>query len=342
MLNSAHIKNAGSPLSLPEDLISFGLMKNDDILTRAGALFADYCPVYNSRVFCTRWSGLSMGAGIIDALDDAEFSGNILTLVKNGIDFMLKHNRVMWNKPGLIRIEMPDYPTEALTEALTNAIIHRSYILPGTEVHIDIYDNRIEITSPGGMYDSKPIQELDLNSVVSKRRNPILADVFQRIDYAERRGTGLKKILGGYEGKERQPKFYSDDTTFRTTLYNLNYGTELEKYANGIVNGRNGACVDNNVSDNVHDNGTVSGTTNGIVNGTVNGTDGTANENSILMALKDAPRATYDELVKKLGISRRTIARTIKSLNERGIVKRIGSDKTGYWRVIDKDGDSRE
>jgi len=155
---------------------------------------------------------------MIDALDDAEYSANVLTLIKNSVDFMLKHNHVMWHKPGLTRVEMPDYPLEAMTEAITNAIIHRDYSIMGSEVHIDIYDDRIEITSPGGMYDSKPIQELDLTDVPSTRRNPVLADLLQRLDYAERRGSGIRKILNGYEDSDRQPKFFSNESWFKTTL----------------------------------------------------------------------------------------------------------------------------
>jgi predicted HTH transcriptional regulator len=155
MLNSAYKKNTRKSLSLPDDLISFGMLGKDNRLTYAGALFADYCPVYNSRLFCTRWSGLSMGAGLIDALDDAEYSSNVLTLVQNGIDFMRKHYKMMWKRSGMLRVEYPDYPQEALREALINALIHRDYSIMGSEVHIDIYDDRIEITSPGGMYDRR-------------------------------------------------------------------------------------------------------------------------------------------------------------------------------------------
>ncbi len=74
------------------------------------------------------------------------------------------------------------------------------------------------------MYDYKSIQNLDLSKVPSTRRNPAIADLFQPPDYAERRGSSIKKILTAYEGKDRQPMFYSDESMFRTTLYTLNYG----------------------------------------------------------------------------------------------------------------------
>jgi len=57
-----------------------------------------------------------------------------------------------------------------------------------------MYDDRLEIVSPGGMYDGKMIQEIDIDTVASVRRNPILADILNRIDYMERRGGGLKRM----------------------------------------------------------------------------------------------------------------------------------------------------
>lgn len=91
-----------------------------------------------------------------------------------------------------------------------------------------MYDDRIEICSPGGMYDGTKIQELDIEEVSSRRRNPYIADIFHRLDYVERRGSGLKKIqdetklLFGYTNKYA-PKFLSSRTDFRVVLMNLNF-----------------------------------------------------------------------------------------------------------------------
>ena len=88
---------------------------------------------------------------------------------------------------------MPDYPERAIQEVLVNAIIHRDYAVIGSEIHIDIYDDRIEIYSPGGMFDGSFIQEQNIMEISSLRRNPIIADLFNRVHLMERRGSGLKK-----------------------------------------------------------------------------------------------------------------------------------------------------
>lgn len=256
-----------------------------------------------------------MGKGMIDALDDAEYSANVITLVKNGVDFMRKHNHVMWDKPGLTRIEMPDYPLEAMTEALTNAIIHRDYSVIGSEVHIDIYDDRIEITSPGGMYDSKPIQDLNLSEVPSTRRNPVIADLFQRLDYAERRGSGIRKILNGYEGKDRQPRFFSTESWFKTTLYNLNYGIDAALYD---TDGKN-------VTDIGGDGGKVGG---------ISGGDG-GNQAVIIKLILDEPTITIAAISKQAGVPLRTVERIMSNLRNDGRIKRVGSSRSGRWKIIE-------
>ena len=71
-LNSTYYSRAHLDFQ-DSDSASFGLIDGDDKLTNAGALLADYCPIYQSRLFCTRWNGLTKASGLQDALDDAEY-----------------------------------------------------------------------------------------------------------------------------------------------------------------------------------------------------------------------------------------------------------------------------
>ena len=128
------------------------------------------------------------------------------------------------------REEMPEYVERSYHEALVNALAHRDYLVNGREVHIDIdiYDDRMEIYSPGGMPDGSLIQERDPLTVPSTRRNPILADVFNRLGYMERKGSGFGKIISGYEfqinyNESKRPLFRSDRYQFTVVLPNLNY-----------------------------------------------------------------------------------------------------------------------
>ena len=100
---------------------------------------------------------------------------------------------------------------------MVNHFIHRDYTVMGGEVHLDIYDDRLTVTSPGGMYNGMLIQDLDIADVSSERRNPILANVMAQLDYMEKRGSGLTRIcyetkaLEGYKD-ELKPVFKSTPT----------------------------------------------------------------------------------------------------------------------------------
>lgn len=211
----------------PKDYFSFCLADKRGYLTNAGRLFADQYIVYNSRVFCTRWNGLEKGSVFDDALDDKEFEGNLIYLLRSASDFIKNNSKVRFYKDVEYRVDKPDYAERAVTEALVNALIH---IVLGSEVHIDMYDDRLEISSPGGMFDGKAVQEHTIADIGSMRRNPVIADLFHRMKFMERRGSGLKKIISETEklpgyNESLKPIFYSDGSSFRVILKNVNYGT---------------------------------------------------------------------------------------------------------------------
>ncbi len=234
--------------SMEEKLFdSFEMRDDHGKLTNAGALLADDAPIKHSRLFCTRWNGLDKSGGMVDALDSAEYSGSLIILLNEGVGFVKRNMKTRWKKTANSRIEMPDYCERSIFEALVNALIHRDYLILGSEVHIDIYDDRLTITSPGGMADGTRIQERDISDIFSTRRNPVpvLADIFGRLGYMERQGSGFKKITESYRAAhnyrdELEPKFYSDASSFQVTLYNLNYGT--------AVNATKAAIEDENVA----------------------------------------------------------------------------------------------
>jgi ATP-dependent DNA helicase RecG len=293
-----------------KDLKSFGLVNDKNNLTIAGALFADNYQVYQSRVFCTRWNGLTKANSRMDALDDIEFEGNIIYLLKASLDFVKKNSKKMWKKGPVYRIEYPDYPERAVQEAQVNALIHRDYSVIGSEVHIDIYDDRLEIYSPGGMYDGTFIQDINPLDVSSSRRNPILADVFARMDLMERRGSGLRKIIEAYISEENykenlKPEFRSTESSFVTILKNLNYDGKNEGQNEGESDGQNdGKKLKPN-----------------------------DRRKKIIDLMKENPNTTTVELSTMLLVSVSTVERDLKKLTDEKIIEYVGSAKDGYWKV---------
>ena len=277
-------------------LLSFGLVNSSGNLTNAGALFADDCPLWQSRLYCTLWDGNEKG----DAINDAEFTGNILMLLREAMNFVKSNTKKGWEKLPDGRKNKPEYAERAVLEAMVNHFIHRDYTVIGGEVHLDIYDNRLTVTSPGGMYNGMLIQELDIADVSSERRNPILANVMAQLDYMEKRGSGLTRIcnetkaLYGYRD-ELKPVFKSTPTQFQTTIF---------------------ASSD---SSNVGD---------------VSETKLTERQQKILNLIKKSPTITGKQMSETLSVSQRTIERDISSLRKIGILKREGKDNDGTWVVV--------
>ena len=278
-------------------LVSFGLVTNTGALTNAGALFADDCPLWQSRLYCTRWDGKDKS----DAINDAEFTGNVLLLLREAMNFVKSNTRKGWEKLPNGRKNKPEYAERAVLEAMVNHFIHRDYTVMGGEVHLDIYDDRLTVTSPGGMYNGLLIQNLDIADVSSERRNPILANVMAQLDYMEKRGSGLTRIcnetkaLDGYK-EELKPVFKSSPTQFQTIIF---------------------ASSDmSNVGD--HD-------------GDLSETKLTERQQKILNLIKVSPTITGKQMSETLSVSQRTIERDLSTLQKIGVLKHKGKDNDGVW-----------
>lgn len=163
------------------DLLSFNLVQANGTITNAGALLCDQGILRHSRVFCTHWKGKIKGSVDLDAIDDKEYSGSLINLLENAVSFVQNNSKKSWTINGLTREEAVDYPYKAVREVIVNALIHRDYQILGSEVHIDMYDDRMEVYSPGGMANGWRIQDLNLLHVPSIRRNPIISDMFGRM-----------------------------------------------------------------------------------------------------------------------------------------------------------------
>ena len=173
LLNATLKKETGKELDTNKDYLSLELISNDNKITNAGLLLSDQGLLTHSRIFCTRWKGLVKGIIDEDAIDDKEYSGSIISLLENAEAFIKNNSKVSWRIQDMKRVETIEYPTKAIRESIVNAIIHRDYQIIGSEIHIDMFDDRLEIISPGGMIDGSLIQNLDITKVPSIRRNRV-------------------------------------------------------------------------------------------------------------------------------------------------------------------------
>jgi predicted HTH transcriptional regulator len=105
----------------------------------------------------------------------------------------IKKNIALGSTIGEIyRNDQWEYPLEAIREALINAIIHRDYAILGSDIKVAIYDDMLEITSPGPLPDALPVEELGTGR--SEIRNRVLAPIFKALKLIEAWGSGIQKI----------------------------------------------------------------------------------------------------------------------------------------------------
>lgn len=129
--------------------------------------------------------------GRMDALDDVELSGSLLIQLQDAEAFINRNSHKSWKKVGQYRVEYPDYPERAVAEAMVNAIIHRDYMELGSEIHVDMFDDRLEIYSPGGMVDGTKYR-IRMCFPLSAEDN--YCRCFSRMDLMERREWSEKNF----------------------------------------------------------------------------------------------------------------------------------------------------
>lgn len=194
--------------------ITLGLMTTDRVYTNVGFLLSDQC-THSIK------SAIFEGTTKTTFKDRQEFSGSVLKQLSDAYEYIKKSNKIRSEFKGLRRIDMFDYPENALREALINNIVHRNYSFSGSTL-ISIFDDRIEFLSIGGLM--KGISLNDVVMGVSICRNPKLAHIFYRLELIEAFGTGVPKIFDSYKEFEiPSPKIDISDNAFKVTLYNTNY-----------------------------------------------------------------------------------------------------------------------
>ena len=124
----------------------------------------------------------------------------VKVVVEDAMRFIERNTRTAWRIEALQRENIPEYPMKALREAITNAVMHRDWFVEGGNVFVELYTDRIEVVSPGGLPKGMTLADLGTKSV---RRNALIADLLHRIDFIEKAGTGVKRIReeareGGY------------------------------------------------------------------------------------------------------------------------------------------------
>ena len=161
--------------------------------TNALVLFSDdelrNSMFHYAKVECARFKG----TGSEEFIDQKSVMTNIAIQAEEAYNFVLRHINKGATVEGVYTVSRWEYPIKAVREAIRNAIVHRDYSLTGKDVKVAVYDDMIEITSPGLLPPS--IDYSAMESRQSDARNKVIAPIFKRLGIIDQWGNGLKLIF---------------------------------------------------------------------------------------------------------------------------------------------------
>jgi len=162
-------------------------------LSMAGLLLFGKRPqdfLYYARISAVRWAGLTAGEIIIDR---QEIMGRLAQQIDQAEAFILRNTRLSTKIEGVRQTDQPEYPRPAVREALVNAVAHRDYSLAGAQILLYIFDDRIEVRSPGILPNSVTLA--NIRTHYSRPRNETIARVLFNLGYVNTLGSGIPRMI---------------------------------------------------------------------------------------------------------------------------------------------------
>ena len=240
-------------------------------------------------------------------VDRREYDGPLWEQIEEAYQFVLRNIHLGATFEGVYRQDVYEIPPDAIRELIINAMVHRSYLDHGT-IQIAIYDDRLEITSPGKLPMGQTIERM--KEGYSKIRNEALAYAFSYMNLIEHWGSGIPRIIGKVKAAGlREPEFIGGDVDLRINIY------------------RNQSAA-NNATNNAKIN--ANGAKNGVNAPT---TKEQEQVKKLLDAIEQNPSATQAYYAEQIGVSKRTVSRIFVSLQEKGILMQTGTKRKSNWVV---------
>ncbi len=298
-----YIQKTGLSSTLPDDLTLCNLHcaipdEKGLQLTNAGYLFFGKLPelaMTNTGITC----GLYKGTVKRHIIDRKDFQEDILTNIENTMVFLKRVINIRYELPygELQRKDIPEIPYDALREAIINAVTHRDYSVSGACTMVEVFDDRIEISNPGGLSPSLKPEEFGKKSVP---RNQVIAEMMMRVGHIEKMGTGIKKMRDlCEEAGNPEPEF--EFGGFFTVIFKKVISPETTQKSEEKTAEKS--------------------------------KEKTADK--IIRFMRGNPEITTEELSNEIGISVSGIEKQIAKLKKQAKIKRMGADKGGHWEIVE-------
>jgi ATP-dependent DNA helicase RecG len=297
-----------------------------------------------ARIRFIKYEGVEEKIGpAMNIIKDIIFEGTVLQSLQKTIEFVGTQIReyTRLTKGGLFATT-PEYPEFVWNEILVNAAAHRDYGIKGTDIQVKMFEDRITVESPGTL---PGLVRLNNIRSVHFSRNPKIATLLKDYKYVKEFGEGVDRIysemteMGLPEPEYKTVSFMTSVTVKNGTITDrMIYGgidedikerNEVNEMENGGINEGSGGINEENGGIN-EENGGIN-----EENGGINEENGGINENekTILNLILKNNDLTIAQIAEILDCSLRTAERIISSLRNKNLLERVGSNKTGYWKV---------
>jgi len=259
-------------------------------------------------------------------LDRKTATGPIDQQIEEAMHFVKRNIRLGSRIEGVYREDIYELPIDSIREMISNAVCHRSYVSPGS-IQLAIYDDRLEVTSPGRISPDLTIEQLIEGN--SRVRNVAIGAAFQYMHIIERWGTGIPRIIK--EAKEyglANPELKDFGTSFRINIFRKPAETDqygvVKPETDETIHGMNDTKPETDETKHETDETKQTFAHEAM----------TESEQKVLKAISIDPKSTQKELAVETGLSISTIKRIIPSLQERNVIQRIGTSRKGEWAIL--------
>ena len=287
-------------------LQSWGLLQEKDgkIYPTNGFLLLSPDRTQETSVQCGVFKGTTRAVFV----DKKEYNGPIYEQIDEAYQFVLRNIRMGAEFGGLLRRDVYELPIDSIRELIANAVSHRSY-LDAADVQVALYDDRLEITSPGMLIGGLTIEEMKKG--YSRPRNKGIMRALAYMKVVERWGSGIPRL---YEDCERaglrEPELSEQAGCFRVNMFrNTELMEDSEEQKKGTEKKEQ------------------------IKKEQKKGTEILERTEKIWKMLCENPNITQSAMMEKLGISRKKVQLALEKLIEEGRIERVGSDRSGSWKI---------
>ncbi|NMM99677.1 ATP-binding protein [Bifidobacterium sp. DSM 109958] len=301
-----------------KQLLSWGVLteRDGDLKpTNAFAILTGHNGPIRSVVQC----GVFKGSTKAVFVDRREFTGTPWELIEQAYQYVLRNIHMGARFNGVYRQDVYEIPPDAIRELIVNAVVHRSYI-DHSSIQIAIYDDRLEITSPGRLPMGQTIERM--KEGYSKIRNEALAAAFSYMRLIEHWGSGIPRIIAEVrEAGLREPEFLGGDTDLRINIYRQ---TDAVRDTEGKVPDTVSGVPD--TEDKVPDTAGRVPDTEDKVPDTEDSLS--AGQCAAYQYVREHGEATAGEIGKSLGVQDRRARKILSELVARGLLRRIGAARS--------------